>query len=449
MSWNREKIDAVALAGAPSDYAAFEAIGLSEIDEASVLDVGCFDGFNTVLKFKPYGNIARVVGIDPGKGNIDLAVKATDDKRFSWLVASAEHFDYPSDSFDVVFFSHTFQHVADQPKSMSNALRMLKPGGFIVIKAIDDSLMVSYPDSEDIMARVRGLYDESVRPFRAHTANTDRYIGSKCYSLLLHAGFDSPKVKVLYTDTAGKTLDERLSLFERITYYRKNVPDEAGEQAKALMCELMGKWKALFARDDYYFATPTVLALARKPVSDDKGFRYRGPLFESVSVDASDNDLIADTLNQDDSPWAFACMSERHLGEVMAIEIQAFPDPWAPIAYLAELRHNRQAHYVVALDSAGKVAGYIGWWLMPAEAFIAHVAVGASYRRQGLGRLLVDYACKSAAGNGKITMGLNVRAANGGARVFYRALGFEEVGCAKSYYTAPEDDGIVMRKIIS
>ena len=59
MSWNRQRIRSVAIDSATADYAAFEAIGLSEIPDASVLDVGCFDGFNTVLKFAPYGNIAR------------------------------------------------------------------------------------------------------------------------------------------------------------------------------------------------------------------------------------------------------------------------------------------------------------------------------------------------------------------------------------------------------
>ena len=59
MHWGRKEIDKVAVESATTDYEAFEAIGLEAIENAAILDMGCFDGFNTVLKFAPYDTLAR------------------------------------------------------------------------------------------------------------------------------------------------------------------------------------------------------------------------------------------------------------------------------------------------------------------------------------------------------------------------------------------------------
>ena len=64
MQWGKVAIDNVAIQSAKADFDAFERIGLEAIADAHVLDMGCFDGFNTVLKFALYDNIDEVVGID-------------------------------------------------------------------------------------------------------------------------------------------------------------------------------------------------------------------------------------------------------------------------------------------------------------------------------------------------------------------------------------------------
>ena len=154
MHWGRKEIDKVAVESATTDYEAFEAIGLEAIENAAILDMGCFDGFNTVLKFAPYDNISKVVGIDPEEEALGLAIQRTNDPRFSWAQASAESYNAADSSFDVVYLSHVFQHVEDKQAVANNALRLLKPGGFIVIKTFDDSCKISYPDPKQSMKRL-------------------------------------------------------------------------------------------------------------------------------------------------------------------------------------------------------------------------------------------------------------------------------------------------------
>ena len=43
MHWGRSEIDKVAVESAEADYEAFEAMGLEAIEDAAILDMGCFE----------------------------------------------------------------------------------------------------------------------------------------------------------------------------------------------------------------------------------------------------------------------------------------------------------------------------------------------------------------------------------------------------------------------
>ncbi|MDO4290262.1 MAG: ribosomal protein S18-alanine N-acetyltransferase [Eggerthellaceae bacterium] len=472
MSWNVEQITAVALGSARADHAAFEAIGLAEMSDACVLDVGCLDGFNTHLKFAPYQNLARIVGIDPNAAAIEHARSITDDARFQWEASALQDFQAPEGSFDVVYLSHVFQHLPDKPAMLELMARLLKPGGFLVIKTVDDAMKVSSPDPDRLMAGVLSLYDEYVRPNMPHTRNTDRYNGSKCYSLLKHAGFADVRIGVFHTDTAEKTAQEKAALFERMTYFRRHVPESCGAEPQRRMDDLLQRWRELFMRDDYYFDTPTIMALGRKPLSGSANAGEGGDANAGVAAGAGEAGASCATASANASAtaerfvycgpffgepcrtfeparegrWTFAPMTEDDLGEVMLIELAAFPDPWTPLAYATELRHNPSARYVVARDESGALSGYVGWWYAPDSASIAHIAVAEHARRGGLGRALLERACSEAAREGKTAMLLQVRRKNDGARAFYQALGFQQISVSENYYTNPDDDGIVMAR---
>ena len=428
MAWNREQIDSVALGSAPADHAAFEHIGLTEIDDARVLDVGCFDGFNTVLKLGPYSNIVEVVGLDPSEEALGLAAEATDDERFHWQLGTFE--DYRCDEpFDLIYMAHTFQHLPDKVAAARKAYDCLKPGGWFVIKTVDDSLKASAPDPDQVMKRVFARYEEAVRPNMAHTAHTDRNNGAACYGLLCDGGFTDVKVLITHTNTAGMTRDERLALFERMTYFRNPLIDGARDEE---LTKLLEEWKRLFERDDYFFDTPTFMVMGRKPFTEaDGALHHNAPQSETI-VYASTDDVPVVPMSEDD------------LGEVMAIEMRSFPNPWAPLAFAMELRHNGDATYVVARDAQGRVRGYIGWWVVDGQGLITHVAVDPTMRRKGVGSLLVHCALDQAMAAGAREMRLQLRAPNEQARGLYRSVGFEEAGIIPSYYDNPPDDAVIM-----
>ncbi|GAC1306691.1 MAG: hypothetical protein NVSMB10_11640 [Steroidobacteraceae bacterium] len=72
---------------------------------------------------------------------------------------------------------------------------------------------------------------------------------------------------------------------------------------------------------------------------------------------------------------------------------------------------------------------------------VAHLnllAVIPSYRRQGLGRQLIEWLTATAMAAGVFRINLELRARNRDARQFYERLGFERLGFVAGYYQGRE-----------
>jgi ribosomal-protein-alanine N-acetyltransferase len=72
------------------------------------------------------------------------------------------------------------------------------------------------------------------------------------------------------------------------------------------------------------------------------------------------------------------------------------------------------------------------------HAHLNLLAVDPPYRRFGIGRKLVTWLEETARVGGIFTISLEVRANNGGARAFYRTLGYQEVRAIPGYYSGRE-----------
>ena len=175
--------------------------------------------------------------------------------------------------------------------------------------------------------------------------------------------------------------------------------------------------------------------LPKRSVRVDRALKYKA-LQGSNMTGSADRDYMCEL--------EILPMTEDDLGEVMHIETRSFPDPWTPLAYAMELRHNHDAHYEVVRDTTGVIVGYIGWWNLPFASFITHVAVHPDLRRSGVGRMLVNRAMLQAIEAGVPCVRLLVRESNEAAYAFYAKLGCVETGREKDYYSNPTEDGIAM-----
>ncbi len=131
-------------------------------------------------------------------------------------------------------------------------------------------------------------------------------------------------------------------------------------------------------------------------------------------------------------------MVEDDLRAVMKIEMSSFPDPWAPLAFVSDLRYNEDARYRVFVADGERVVGYVGWWNMPDHVSVLKLAVDPACRRQGIAAKLMEEAFRSCAERGLDVVQLCVRASNSPAVSFYRALGFRVAETFNGYYSDGE-----------
>ncbi|MBN2307582.1 MAG: ribosomal protein S18-alanine N-acetyltransferase [Candidatus Hydrogenedentes bacterium] len=135
-------------------------------------------------------------------------------------------------------------------------------------------------------------------------------------------------------------------------------------------------------------------------------------------------------------------LAQEHLDRIMAIEVEAYPEPWTRGMFVDELRNPRSHFDVVFLDEA--LVGYGGFWLVLDEAHITSVTVCRDQRGRGYGRRLMEHLLERARTVGARLATLEVRMSNLTARNLYLSLGFRPVGIRKDYYPRSHEDAMVM-----
>ena len=136
-------------------------------------------------------------------------------------------------------------------------------------------------------------------------------------------------------------------------------------------------------------------------------------------------------------------LREEHLDGLMEVERLSFDDPWSRETFEYELRTNNLAHYVVALDQQ-KVIGYGGMWAVLNEAHITNIAVHPLYRKQGVGKRILNSILLRSISMGITDLTLEVRVSNQGAIGLYESYGFEVEGRRKGYYQDNGEDALIM-----
>jgi ribosomal-protein-alanine acetyltransferase len=94
----------------------------------------------------------------------------------------------------------------------------------------------------------------------------------------------------------------------------------------------------------------------------------------------------------------------------------------------------------------GRIVGAVAMRDAAGDAEVLNLAVAADWRRQGIGKRLMEAALHAAMEHGASRVFLEVRESNAGARAFYARLGFSQDGRRANYYRDPREDALLLSR---
>ncbi len=96
----------------------------------NLIDVACGTGDIAKLFVKHVNKLSRITCVDPNKGMISKGKeKLSKFKNISWIISPAERIPLSDNLFDFYTISFGLRNTANIDKALSEAYRVLKPGG--------------------------------------------------------------------------------------------------------------------------------------------------------------------------------------------------------------------------------------------------------------------------------------------------------------------------------
>jgi ribosomal-protein-alanine N-acetyltransferase len=136
-------------------------------------------------------------------------------------------------------------------------------------------------------------------------------------------------------------------------------------------------------------------------------------------------------------------MIRRDMTAVLQIEKHSFEFPWTEDEFIRCLR-QRDCIGMVA-ERSEQVVGFMIYELHKNRIHILSFAVHPEFRRQGVGRAMIDKLVSKLAYQRRNRIVLEVRETNLHAQLFFRQLGFRATSVLRSFYEDTPEDAFLMQ----
>ena len=142
----------------------------------------------------------------------------------------------------------------------------------------------------------------------------------------------------------------------------------------------------------------------------------------------------------------FRKAEQKDILQIAELDKNIFTDPWSEQGLLDT--YSQKQSFLTIAEVGGQIVAYCILYYVLEEGEIARIAVDNAYRRQGVGRGLMEYTCQVCLEMQVERLLLDVRESNVAAQKFYQSYGFEMDGMRKNFYQTPTEDAVLMSKIL-
>ena len=202
-----------------------------------------------------------------------------------------------------------------------------------------------------------------------------------------------------------------------------------------------------------YFFAPSYSNRQRSAVVGALGIRYfKQGRYESAAEHRPDYLRVSQAereraAKEKDAAPEIRLMVMEDGAAIAELEYSLFRDAWSEKSILETVK--QPGAICLTAEKAGRTAGYLLAYTAAGEAEIARIGVVKELQRQGVGRELIKTLETIGKQSGIKRILLDVRCKNKAARALYEREGFTEDGIRKSFYSNPEEDAVLMSKVVS
>lgn len=139
---------------------------------------------------------------------------------------------------------------------------------------------------------------------------------------------------------------------------------------------------------------------------------------------------------------------KEDIDEVHLIEQEQFLHPWKKDFFYRELSHNIAWFHAAENVETKEIAGYILFWIIEETLELHDIAVKGTYKKKGIGGLMMSFMLETARAKGVEELFLEVRKSNMDAVGFYERYGFKQISVRKDYYRNPVEDALIFRLLL-
>ena len=178
---------------------------MNPLQDQKLIDVACGTGDIARLFLKHADKNSQITCVDPNKGMIQKGKeKLNGFKNLKWVVASAENLPLPNNLFNFYTISFGLRNTKNLNKTLSEAYRVLKPGGrFLCLefsKIQNSSLDLIYKKYSKLIPLIGKLVVGEKQPYEYLIKSIDNFINQEeLLDLMEKNGFE----KSFYRNLSG------------------------------------------------------------------------------------------------------------------------------------------------------------------------------------------------------------------------------------------------------